>query len=412
MNGRLPISSALVLTLSTSTLAAAPAADAPAKPAGAVRFATFNASLNRGSQGQLVRDLSTPDNEQARNVAEIIQRCRPDVLLVNEFDYDPDGRAADLFQKNYLGVGQRGAEPVVYPHRYTAEVNTGVPSGHDLDNDGKAVTTPGAPGYGNDAIGFGQFPGQYGMVIYSMFPIDREHVRRFDRLLWKDMPGALLPKKPDGSPWYSPGELAVLRLSSKGHWDVPVRVGGKVVHVLASHPTPPAFDGPERRNANRNHDEIRLWADYLSGGDRAAYLRSASPSGTPVDPPETFLVMGDLNADPADGGGVRGAIDQLLSHPKVNAAAPPRSAGAAEAAKAQGGANDAQRGDPALDTADFADGSVGNLRADYILPSRDLAVLGGGVFWPAAGDPLARLVGMEPVASSDHRLVYLDVRRP
>jgi hypothetical protein len=49
-----------------------------------VRFATFNASLNRDAEGQLLADLSTPNNPQARKVAEVIQRTRPDVLLVNE----------------------------------------------------------------------------------------------------------------------------------------------------------------------------------------------------------------------------------------------------------------------------------------------------------------------------------------
>ena len=37
-----------------------------------VRFATFNASLNRSFEGQLIADLSTPGNAQARTVAEII----------------------------------------------------------------------------------------------------------------------------------------------------------------------------------------------------------------------------------------------------------------------------------------------------------------------------------------------------
>ena len=55
-----------------------------------------------------------------------------------------------------------------------------------------------------------------------------------------------------------------MRLSSKSHWDVPVTVGAHTVHVLASHPTPPTFDGPEDRNGRRNHDEIRFWADYIS----------------------------------------------------------------------------------------------------------------------------------------------------
>jgi len=35
-------------------------------------------------------------------------------------------------------------------------------------------------------------------------------------------------------------------------------MGGQVIHILASHPTPPVFDGVEDRNGRRNHDEIRL----------------------------------------------------------------------------------------------------------------------------------------------------------
>ncbi|WP_246568311.1 hypothetical protein [Streptomyces flaveus] len=50
-------------------------ADASAAPGSTyrrtVRFATFNASLNRGAQGALVTDLSTPDNQQARNAADL-----------------------------------------------------------------------------------------------------------------------------------------------------------------------------------------------------------------------------------------------------------------------------------------------------------------------------------------------------
>lgn len=77
-----------------------------------VRFATFNASLNRNFAGQLVADLSTPNNTQAKTVAEIIQRTRPDVLLINEFDYVEGGLAAELFQENYLSIPQNGAEPI------------------------------------------------------------------------------------------------------------------------------------------------------------------------------------------------------------------------------------------------------------------------------------------------------------
>ncbi|MGO3815510.1 MAG: endonuclease/exonuclease/phosphatase family protein, partial [Cellulosimicrobium funkei] len=58
---------------------------------------------------------------------------------------------------------------------------------------------------------------------------------------------------------------------------------------------------------------------------------------------------------------------------------------------------------------DFADTAPGNLRADYVLPSRDLRVRDAGVFWPVQADPLSRLTGVFPFPSSDHRLVWVDL---
>ncbi|WP_182377490.1 endonuclease/exonuclease/phosphatase family protein [Nocardioides sp. WS12] len=369
-----------------------------------VRFATFNASLNRSVDGELVADLSNPDDPQARNVAETIQRVDPDVVLINEFDYAP--AAVDLFRDNYLEVSQNGADPVEYPYSFVAPSNTGVPSGFDLNNNGQV-------GGGDDAFGFGLFPGQYGLVVYSKYPIDTAAVRTFQTFRWADMPGALLPDDPATSApadWYSPEELAVFRLSSKSHWDVPIQVGGDTVHFLVSHPTPPTFDGPEDRNGKRNHDEIRFWADYVSGPARGGYIYDDKGQYGGLRPGSSFVIAGDQNADPEDGDSVDDAILQLLDHPLINSRFAPSSAGAPEAALLQGGANVAQTGDPALDTADFADGAPGNLRVDYVLPSRRLKVLGGGVFWPTAADPLYRLTGTFPFPTSDHRMVWLDVR--
>ncbi|MEV4172820.1 endonuclease/exonuclease/phosphatase family protein [Nonomuraea sp. NPDC049709] len=387
-------------------VAAAVFVPVPAQAQTRVRFATFNASLNRGAEGQLVSDLSTPDNAQAKVIAEIVQRARPDVLLINEFDHDAAGAAARLFQDNYLSVGQGGARPISYPYRFTAPSNTGLASGFDLNNDGSAVTTPGAPGYGDDAYGFGAFPGQYGMVVYSKHPIDTRGVRTFQKFLWKDMPGAALPPG-----WYSGEELRVLRLSSKSHWDLPVRVGHRTVHLLASHPTPPTFDGAEDRNGRRNHDEIRLWADYTHPG-RGGYLYDDRGRRGGLERGAAFVIAGDQNADPNDGDSYQGAIHQLLDHPRIDGRSAPSSAGAAEAAALQGGANATHTGDPKYDTADFADTAPGNLRADYVLPARRLRAVGGGVFWPPQADPLSRLTGVFPFPSSDHRLVWLDVRMP
>ena len=386
-----------------------------------VRFATFNASLNRETDGALVADLSTRTNVQARNVAEIIQRTDPDVLLINEFDYVPGGQAAELFRENYLEVSQNGAGAVEYPYYFVAPSNTGVPSGFDLNNNG-VVGEPGTRAGGDDSLGYGLFEGQYGMVVYSKHPIATEDVRTFQNFLWKDMPGALLPDDPATpapADWYSPAELDVFRLSSKSHWDVPIRIGEDTVHFLVSHPTPPVFDAAEDRNGTRNHDEIRLWADYVR--DRADYLYDDEGQYGGLPKNTRFVIAGDQNSDPLDGDSIPGAIQQLLDNPRVDDRRAPTSPGGVDAAVRQRGTNESHEGPDEQDTADFDDrirtdgapNGSGNLRVDYVLPSRRLKTLDSGIFWPAAGDPLYRLTGdgvTFPVPSSDHRLVWVDLR--
>lgn len=385
------------------------------------RVATFNAFLNRATDGELVADLSSPDDAQAAAVAEILQRVRPDIVLLNEFDYDASGTAVGLFQTNYLGLSQHGAEPIAYPYVFLAPSNTGIHSGFDLDNDGQIVTTPGSAAYANDCFGFGLFPGQYGMVVLSRYPILHDQARTFQGFVWADMPAALLPDDPatpEPADWYSDEELEVVRVSSKSHWDVPVDVRGTVLHVLCAHPTPPVFDGPEDRNGLRNHDEIRVWADYVTPG-RGDYLVDDAGQAGGLPAGARFVVLGDYNADPVDGDGVPGAIQQLLSSPLVT---DPHAAshGGLAAALRQAGANLGHAGSPTLDTGDFTDVSdffdpSGNLRTDYVLPSRNLRVRGASVFWPSEGEDFYELVGpSDPqngnaVVSSDHRLVYVDL---
>jgi hypothetical protein len=409
---RVMLVAVLVATAAAGTAAGAPsstvASRAPQGRPPVVRFATFNASLNRNAAGQLIEHLSTPDNAQAATVAEIIQRVRPDVLLINEFDFDPDGTAARLFQQNYLSVPHNGAAPIEYPHRFVAPSNTGIPSGFDLNNDGSV----GGP---DDAFGFGFFPGQFGMAVYSMHPIALDDVRTFQTFRWVDMPEALLPDDaatPEPADWFSAEELAAVRLSSKSHWDLPVDIDGRIVHFLVSHPTPPVFDGPEDRNGRRNHDEIRFWADYVTPGKASAYIYDDAGHRGGLAPGARFVIAGDQNADPLDGDSVPGAAQQLLEHPRVNTSATPASDGAVDAAERQGGANRTHLGDPAFDTADFADSAPGNLRVDYLLPSRPLRIVDAAVFWPTADNPLFRLVGDFPFPSSDHRLVWIDAAVP
>lgn len=359
--------------------------------------ATYNTSLNRAISGELVKDLKAGD-EQARNIAAVIQRNNPDVIILNEFDYDEEHEALELFRTKYLAEGQHGEEAVDYPYSFTAPVNTGVDSGIDLDGNG-------ATGEPNDAFGYGEHPGQYGMAILSKYPLDSENARTFQKLLWSDMPDNRMPV--DYYESNTKGTSEKLRLSSKSHWDVPVDVDGQTVHLLVSHPTPPAFEGPEKRNTLRNGDEIRLTADYITGGEAAEWITDDKGTRGGLKEGERFIVFGDQNSDPADGGnsgtdGIRQVLDlDTVCDPK------PTSRGAAEAAKEQPG-NEGHSTPADQDTGDFSDPKPGNLRVDYVVPSCNLEVEDSAVFWPAAGEKMADL--MDPKATSDHRLTWTKVR--
>ncbi|MFD0740346.1 endonuclease/exonuclease/phosphatase family protein [Lysobacter koreensis] len=363
-----------------------------------LRVATYNTSLYDDAPGGLVRRLEAGDGK-ARKIAAVLQRVRPDLVLLNEFDYDPRHRAADLFQRDYLEVAQAGGGKALrYPYRYLAPVNTGVPSGLDLDRDGS--TTGQNRARGNDAWGYGLHPGQYGMLVLSRYPIDDAASRTFQLFKWSALPAARQPRDPaTGAPWYMPAVWSQLRLSSKSHWDVPVRTPLGTLHLLAAHPTPPVFDGPEDRNGARNFDEIKLWAQYLSAGDQPWLCDGQGRcGGLPGD--ARFVIAGDYNADPSDGAGLPGAIAQLLSHPRVDARVVPRSAGAVERAADRALP---RTGDVGSHTGDFG-AQAGTLRLDYLLPSRGLAVRDAGVFWPISGSADAALVD-----ASDHHLVWLDL---
>jgi len=357
-----------------------------------LRVASFNASLARSGPGLLYKELGEdPVPPQVRAVIGIIAEVAPDILLINEFDHDAGGAALARFQAALAAGG------IDYPHVFAAPVNTGIPSGLDLDRDGQRAGP-------RDALGYGLFPGQYGMAVLSRHPIGR--LRSFTEMAWADLPGALLPVDADGAPFPSLQAHRILRLSSKGHWDLEIRTPWGALALLASHPTPPVFDGPEDFNGRRNHDEIRFWRAYVNGA------RFADDQGSDrARDPGPFVILGDLNADPLDGDGLRAGIAGLLADPALRDPAP-RSAGGAAAALAQGGANARHRGDPARDTADWNDAGPGNLRVDYVLPSADLVLRGAGVFWPAPDDPLAALLAVEGEAASDHRLVWVDISLP
>ena len=364
--------------------------------AATIRIATFNVSMGLAEAGALATGLQQQSHPQLKQMAEILQRVRPDVILLNEFDLDLSIDAAALLNRNYLGISQGGQPPIEYRHHFRAPVNTGVDSSLDLDGNGK-LGTP------EDAWGYGTFPGQYGMLVLSRFPIEAQLSRTWQNARWSELTNARRPVKPDGSAFHSDAVWQALRLSSKSHWDLLLDVNGEALHLLAFHPTPPVFDGPEDRNGLRNFDEIRLWGEYLRN-DKSDFLADDKGNRSRLPNDARFVMVGDYNADPLDGDTVEGSVNQLLDHPRIDASCQPRSDGGLEAAATQGGLNRGQTGDPAMDTSDFNDEHVGNLRLDYVLPSRGLDIAGCGVFWPSSHTAEHALL-----APFDHRLVWLDL---
>jgi len=377
-----------LIALVAATAQAQPAGNAPASSV--VRVMTANVEDVRAET------VADPANDRIKRFAEVVQRIDPDILFLNEFAYVDGISTAERFASEFLNRDAGTAKKYV---AFAAPSNTGVPSGHDLDNNGVVGTLEDPREYGGDCPGYGEFPGQYAMalLVRSDWTIDRESVRTFQNFKWKDMPGALLPPAADGTPgaWYSAEELGVLPLSSKSHWDVPVKLpSGQVIHMLCSHPTPPVFDGAEDRNGRRNHDEIRFWSDYI-GGEK--YITDDRGIKGGLATGSTFIVIGDLNADPHSGDTLENPIRKfLLRNPLVNGRISPSSRIAM----------------PGLDDTDT---SRFKLRVDYVLPSADCKVVAGAV-WRGTIDSPAVPADAQPDPEgdypSDHFPVWLDIQLP
>jgi hypothetical protein len=374
--------------------------DKASAPSKTVRIGQFNIWEMSTTKITETDDAGAGKNEQILAATEIIKEIAPDILIINEIDHDYDAAKSreDLalnarrFNDLYLN---RGLNRLDYPFAYAASCNTGFLTGMDLDNDGVAATAAhlGEREHGSDSYGYGIYPGQYSMAILSKYPLHADRARSFQKFRWVDLPDNMIPPG-----WFSEEELDIFRLSSKSHWDVPVQIGDKVIHLLISHPTPTGFDGPEDLNGRRNYDEVGMWAHYL---DDDSVLVDDAGSRAGLAAGESFIISGDLNADPngfiLETG--RRSIEQLLEHDRVLRTG--------EFLTSRGALNGRVPGPPKH----FERHTVGwedqGGRIDYILPSVDLTAIAGGVYWPdAATDP----EGAAKVhIASDHRMTWLDI---
>jgi len=295
-----------------------------------LRIATYNVSLGRNGPGMLWKGILARD-AQVVAVVRVIANERPDVLLLTDFDWDYDGVALSAFRQLLA------AEGLDYPYSFAPAGNAGVPAGRDLDGDGRDT------GW-RDTLGFGKFRGSGAMALLSRFPFGK--TRSFTGIAGKN-----------GLP-----------LAYRAFWDITVQAPDGNLRILASHTTPPVFDGPENENGLRNAAEIGFWLRYLEG----ATFTDDTGTNAPFAGGD-FVLLGDLNNDPVRGEGLKPPLLALLSHPLLQDVPDLRN----------------------VPTADW--GAIGQMRVDYVLPARQLNVTGATVI-------------METNASN-HALVRVDITR-
>lgn len=274
-------------------------------------MALWHEALSRKGPGLLLRDVQKGD-PVAQAMADAVRAADPDILVLTKIDFDAGGLALAAFAD--LSGG--------YDHQLPLRPNTGVPTGVDLNGDGRTA------GFA-DAQSFGRFPGEGGMAVLSRYAVDREAVQSFGGVLWKDLPGTHMVPEDVG--------YDVQILSSGGHWVVPIKVKGAVLRLLVGHSMTPVFDGPEDRNGRRNLDELRLWEQVIGDLDG------------------TFVFAANTNLDPDRGDGYRDAIAGFLASPRV------------------------QDPLPGIVTAHWD--RPGPMRVSYLLPSADIGIAAARV-WP------------------------------
>lgn len=215
---------------------------------GVLRVAAAQTSFSGESAAEVRESLEGGGDQALQDLSSLVQDTRPDVLVLTGVPYDGTHQLAELLNAQYLSVDQGQDEGLPYAYMYTAATNSGIDSGADLDGDGFI-------GGEGDALGRGDYPGEYGMIVLSQAPIDEDEVRTFQDFLWDDMPQNVMPQN---TPQV---ERTVRPLYDSTLWDVPLTVEDRTVHLLAAARTSAGFS---ETDPSLMVDQRRFLDDYLS----------------------------------------------------------------------------------------------------------------------------------------------------
>jgi len=234
----------------------------------------------------------TNDNKQLKKVKEIVSLYEPELLFINEIQYDIDGAPNDNFKTNGENLNKLNSilgTQLKYISFYPA--NTG--KNAKRNSQGEYYSDPNSPGARDfaDQVNFGTIPHQYSSGLLSKYPIVEEKV--ITDIEWKAFnPQIDLTKFTTGDGKALPSDM---ELFDKNFLDVTLDVKGKMIHVIVLH-TVPAYHFGNKKSPNylRNRDQLRFLEWYLSGKtDIDVTLLGIKPIKG-----ESFIAAGDWNVDP------------------------------------------------------------------------------------------------------------------
>jgi hypothetical protein len=350
-----------------------------------------------------LREFSTdklidPADEQASAAAEVIARFKPDIISINELQFDiqglptasmpgaPSGTTYGNFNGNGDDNTKRLADRIAaidpeatYSNTLLTIGNSGFYwEGDDLGLDWYILR------------GWGEWRGRHNTGILSRYPILYDQVRVITDVAWDSLPENNIALMKSETGIDVPPGFPVFEKSLNV---VPVQVGEQVIYVVLLHPVAPAFDPI---NVYRNSDELRALAMFLDG---------TLPGVEPLPEGAKFFVVGDLNADPDEGDSLPGAIQRIIEHPLLAVSYP-----AGAGTKGQNGEYNSY-----LSGCGHDDGTmVGDpadrwqMQLDYVLPSATIGLAKSSIlFWP---DHVSERDDFDlSCRASDHKFLMVEV---
>lgn len=296
-------------------------------------------------------------SQQMQSVKFILNQLKPDILSVNEIQYDLPGVPNEKFTSIGKNIDFFALEIFnnQLKNRIYFPANTGENALRNAN--GEYVRNPDILERNKycDPVNFGMFPAQYSTAALTKFEVIS--VKQFNLIPWKEFNPSIdlsLYLDERGQPLSNN-----MPLFDKNFTDVTLLIQGHTVHLLLLHTVPAfGFGNPKTPNFARNRDQLLFLKWYL-GHDTGLPVSNLTIER--LTHQDSFIALGDWNVDITDENESANVLQSLgkLYHYAINQYIP------------------THRGQDLLQD-DFVK------QIDYILLSNDIDIKNSGVFTPSA----------------------------